>query len=255
MKKLLSVAFFAGLSVAMASAQDESFRFFFDTVGNDGTAQGARSAANLSFTNPNIAGSGRLFLYLQYGTANQDFSGNNMRIDITGGPATLTGGSMYNHKSTTNLDRWGTIPNSTVTAGVTSWEFGSVFKVGAAGFGAKNVASNGTGAPDVEDNHFDRTDGGNGFGTTLLGFVDVNSNGGNSNVFMQNGDSGSGGVTITSNDYVYFGFGDNAYLNKKGAAHGGAGGDTLRTADATITPEPISLALLGLGALILRRRR
>lgn len=248
MRKLLLSLFVVGLTAGVATAQDESFRFFLDERGNDGTDQGARSGS-VSFHNPTVAGGTPLYIYLQYGTANQDFSGTNLRFDVSG-PATITAGNFYNH-TVNGLDRWQTIPNKVWPAGgnATSWTIGSVFKVGGGGFGAKNV---GAGA----DTHFSSTDGST-FGTTLLGTItfDYTAGGvGKAEVKMQNGSSGSAGVTIAPGDFVYFGFDDAAVANKKGGAVGGTGGPTT-IADAYITPEPVSLALLGLGALVLRRRR
>ena len=69
MRKIFCVLLLTGM-VAVASAQDESFRVLFDKAGV--AEQAARPAATpLSFENPTVAGSGRLYIYIQYGTNNQ----------------------------------------------------------------------------------------------------------------------------------------------------------------------------------------
>lgn len=252
MKSLVAAALLACSGYALA--QDESFRIFFDPTGNDGTDEGPRAAANLSFINPTIVSSGRLFLYMQYGTNNQDFTGVNLRVDVIG-PGKMTAGNFYNHHIGA-LQRWHSIPGKSFSTDRTSFLFGSVYKIDSNGYGAKNVASYGSGPPDGVDSHFDRSDGGIGFGTTLLGWIDVahTAGSGAAQIFLQNGTSGNAGFTVTAEDYVYFGFGDPAVKNKKGAANGGLGGPTA-IAEAFITPEPMSVALIGVWALALRRRR
>lgn len=255
MKKLLSSLFVVGLLTGAASAQpfgDEWIRFFFDTKGVD-TAAAARPANSpLNFTNPTVVGSDRLYIYLQYGRFNaavdaQNMSGFNVRMDITG-PATITGGQIFN-KSVSGLDRWQNLPTPNPVPGSTSWWPGSIFKVGTGGYGAKNTPDFTT--VESQDTHFRQGDDGSEFGTTLLGYVDVAHSGGVGNATMKfsNGDSGNAGVTVTNGDTVYFGFGDAGTQNKAGR--------TSTDPDAIIAPipEPMTLSLLALGALALRRRK
>lgn len=251
MRKLLFSILIIGLATNLATAQDESFRFFLDPKGAG--EQNPRPSGSLNFINPTLAHSGTLYVYLQYGTPNQDFSGTNLRIDILGTGA-ISGGNFYNH-AVSGLDRWQTIPNKNwvndgVSGGPKFWITGSVFKVGGGGFGAKNVGAG-------SDSHFSSADDST-FGTTLLGSIDLDTTGvtlaNPGRIYLSNGSSGSAGVTITPSDFVYFGFNDAAVPNKKGGAAGGVGGPTA-IAEAFLTPEPVSLALLSVGALVFRCRR
>jgi len=253
--------FVVGLLTSGAFAQDEGFRFFFDKTGvADNAARPAATA--LAFTNPSVDGSGRLYLYIGYGTNNQNFSGNNLRIRITG-DATFTGGALYNHQCNP-VTRWQAVTGGVApVAGTTDWVINSAFKVGGAGYGARNNDGTGNNGPDTPgafgptmsaDSHFRSDDGSlnNGlFGTTLLGYIDVahGASAVDAQVFIGSGDSGSAGVTVGPADIVYFGFGDAGTTNKANR--------TSATADATIKaiPEPASMALLALGALALRRRK
>jgi MYXO-CTERM domain-containing protein len=252
-----------GLAASAALAQDEGFRFFFDTVGvNEPAARPAATA--LGFTNPIApdaggAGAGqRLYIYLGYGTNNQNFSSVNLRVTVSGVGGIIRTGQLWNHVA--GLARWQTYPGTaTMTPNQTTWDFGSLVKVGGGGYGARNNDGTGANGPDTPgstgptqtaDSHF-RADDGSSFGTTLLGYIDVdNTNFGLSSVSVKlgSGGSGSAGVTVGNGDFVYFGFGDAGTTNKANR--------TSANADATVrTPEPASMALLGLGALALRRRR
>ena len=256
MRKLLGALCVLALAAGVY-AQDESFRYFFDTAGASESAPLAGAA--LSYTNPTVEvpefsqGSARLYFYAEYGTANQWMYGGTLAFTITGN-GRFTGGSVYNHLIN-GAARFGTNPaNGGPAPGSTTWLTGSWFQVPPSNFGYRNNA-----ADMSVDTHFLPGAGTNHFGVTLLGYVDVENEGAFSDtaqVFMQQGTSGCGGETITSSDWVYFGFGDAAVKNKKGAIAGGTGGPTT-IADAYFhaTPEPISLALLGLGALVMRRRR
>lgn len=173
-RRIIAASFCVCLSAA-AVAQDQTFRFFFDKSGAAEQA-GRDRLAPLALTNPTIYGAGRLYLYIEYLEPQEDHSGFDLRIDITG-PAVIIAGNCYNHRTTTNFDRWGTIPkkiwsDSGAENNSTRWTIGSVFKVGAAGFGAKNIASNGSGDPRDVDTHFSDTDG-TPYGATLLAALDV----------------------------------------------------------------------------------
>jgi hypothetical protein len=263
--------FVAGLAVGAANAQfgDEGIRFFFDEFDvSDATARTALDP-DLSFVNPTAAnGLGAdagtpLYVYAAYGTNNQSMSSVGLTINITG-PGVFRSGSVYNHLCNP-VNRWQTIPTASPVNGSTSWAWGNVVKVGAGGYGARNNDSTGangasspgsTGPTQTADSHF-RADDGSTFGTTLIAVAYIDNTSGvaetpgtaSVSVKFANGASGNAGETVTAGDTVYFGFGDAGTQNKAGR--------TSASPDAYVyaTPEPATLALIGLGVLALRRRR
>lgn len=237
MRKLLGVLCVAGLLVGAANAQrDPVGRMYFDLAGNDGTQEGAR-VGNTAQENPQLdAGGGRLFVYWQFGHADQLMLGMGVDINIDNG-GTIGEAFYYNPLIwAPRTRRWdAAVPNPAGGGGGSSVAFqaASVTQAGV-GNGVDYVGF---------DNKLVMGDGPNG--STLLGYVDVVGDAGTNIWFSGNGFgiAEEGGVP---DDTVYFGFGDEAVPNLTGVS---------AVADATIVPEPASLMLLGLGALALRRRR
>jgi hypothetical protein len=92
-------------------------------------------------------------------------------------------------------------------------------------------------------------DGGSVAGTTLLGFVDVQRSPGEkrADVFLAMGEAGFGAFNSLERS-VYFGFGDDPLPAF------GSPGRRSEMADATVVPEPSSIALL-LGPFLAYPRR
>lgn len=249
MKKLLTVLAVAGFAGA-AFAQNDTFRFFFAP---EGVGEEEARQVNVSNTNPDTVdtagGSVRYYLYAMYGSATQEFNSVAFDINITG-PGAFAGGQMYNHDiaapSSPTGNRWNTVPAGP-TVGSTSWVNTFCFKITEFG-----IRSFGTGG----DTHYASGGSGNGdFGTTLLGFIDVNHTDVNNpgaakaEIKLAVGSGTIARVGGGNTDNVYFGFGDASTKNKVGRTSANPDGYV------SPAPEPASLALLGLGALALRRRR
>lgn len=257
MKKLVCALALAGF-VSTAYAQpfgDEFIRFFFDTKGVDLATDPRGVADPLSFTNPvqnnaaGVDGGERFYIYVQYGTANQQFNGINLVVNTTLG-ARIRQGAFFNKPGLPGGTRWTT--GASFGPGDTgSWVIGSIVRGLPSGYGARNNDVN-FATTMANDNHF-KSDDGSTNGTTLLGWVDVDHTGSfgdpDGQIRLASGTSGHAGVTITNGDTVYYGFGDAGTSNKASR--------TSVDADAFVhvVPEPATLALLGLGALALRRRR
>lgn len=245
---IVGIRAYAGLAgillVASTGAlgQDEGFRFFLD---KQGVADNAARPANspLQFTNPTVAGVGRFYLYVAYGTNNQHFYHAGLRVTISGN-ATFTGGSFYNHIAG-DLNRWQPGPsNIAPTPGTTTWTIGWVKE--SWGYGARNNDGTGGNGPDTPgafgltqqaDTHF-RADDGSLFGTTLLGYFDVAHGGGDTaTIKLGSGASMTDGSTIAGSDFVYFGFGDS------GTTNGANRTSTLPDGYISV-PEPVTLSVL-----------
>lgn len=250
MRKFIVALAIAGLTAGIAQAQTEIGRLFFEdkvTYGaNNGGADldselGARGTPDvLSFGNPvNTTGAARFYLFWESHLASMKM--NSIDIDVRAvGAGSISAWNIYN----TNISiqtRWNGIGNKTGGASVS--EITQIAMINVTQFGVQNNATANT-----QDPHYNRNveDGGSVRGTTLLGWVDVV--GTNVELFIDVGPAliaRSGG---TPQDRVFFGFGD-------ASVQVSPANNTSTAFDAKVTPEPASLALLGLGALALRRRR
>ncbi len=234
MKKLFAVIV-AGALTGAAFGQADTFRFFFDL---SGAAEGSANAGPSANTNPTVVTSGDLYVYLMYGAADQQFNSISLDFTVTG-PGSIDAVDVYNHPivapSAPTGARWNTVD-----------ETGDFDAFRISEFGARNI-------PDMSgDTHFTSggaNDGANG--VTLLGKLSVSYTGNPGDpaaeIRMANGSLTNARQGGSNTDNVYFGFGDASTKNKVGR--------TSADPDAYITPEPASLALLGLGVLALRRRR
>lgn len=252
MRKLIAALAIAGLTVGLAQAQTEIGRLFFqdkaDYMANNGGADldselGARGTPDvLTYANPDgTAASARYYLFWESHLANMKM--NSIDIDIRAvGAGNISAWNIYN----TNISiqtRWNGIGNKTGGAAVS--EITQIAMINVTQFGVQNNATANT-----QDPHYNRNveDGGSVRGTTLLGWVDVARTGASVELFIDVGPAliaRSGG---NPNDRVFFGFGD-------ASVQVSPANNTSTAFDARLTPEPASLALLGLGALALRRRR
>jgi hypothetical protein len=241
MKKFLSVLAVGLMAGAVYAGND--IRFFFDTLGVGEGESRTPSADVLNYTNPSEVGSARFYLYAEFLEANTEFLGVDMNIRVDGA-GSITDWHIYNAAGAAG-DRWNGIGNATGPGPVTRIE--SIAMVNVNAFGLKNDVL----AELLDTNHYRKSadDGGSTAGTTLMGWIDVmNTGGGDAEVFMEVGPLLMASVGATPDDLVYFGYGDDPVGQQDAGAS-----STL--ADATVTPEPTSLALLGLGVLALRRRR
>ena len=254
MRKLIGALTVAGLLVACANAQGPGARIYFDEAGSVPGNQAEGDAPHPGVTakiNPSLFGGGRLYIYWEFGGANQNVFSPNYDIEIDGG--TITNAWNYNNTDIGGIGftRWEPLGGDPPTDyAVEPWNFPggpdnnptavngpSVSFTSAAivAFGLNNDA-----AHQGLDNQLAIGDG--PFGSTLLGFVDVveNEPGVLATVWLAVGKQGLP-------DPIFFGFGD-------GPVPPGERRSSM--ADATINiPEPAGLMLMGLGVLVLRRRR
>jgi hypothetical protein len=238
MKKLIETLLIAGLLVAAANAQEQSYRIFFDTSGNAGSdAAPHPGSGTLSYGNPELGPVGRLYIYGEFQLADQTVLSPNFDITVDGG--TITEAWNYNGPGQDTLSgdqRWdAATPNPVINPGGNSVSFTSA---NLTHMGLKNGAF-----ADLFDIQHDNT---RNDGDTLLGYIDVDSQGGS--VWLTVGEQGFAILGGTQDSPIFFGYGDDS-------VRAGSFGERTRIADATIVPEPASLMLLGLGALALRRRR
>jgi hypothetical protein len=232
MRKLIGALFVAGLLVGSASAQGPGGRIYFDRAGNGGDETAAHPGATVK-ENPVLNGGGRLYIYWEFGGADQKVLSPNFNVEVDGG--TINQAYYYNWQNVANLfgPRWNTAaprPPVNNPGNVVEFKAGSIDK-----FAVKNDA-----VAQTFDTQYKHSDG-----STILGYVDVSS-GGQATVWFRVGTLGiaiQGGNQETP---IRFGFGD--------ASVRAGSRDRSSAADATIIPEPASLMLLGLGALALRRR-
>lgn len=255
MRKLI-VTLAVGLMVSAASAQ---LRLFFDPAGvAERTDRG--STDNLSYGNPQVNGSGRLYVYAEYLNANDLWLGLGYNMTVVGGNGVITGGSNYNQRTGVG-NRW-TSRDQLLSGDQKNMRFraawiGDPSQVpGGAWNWDANYAQQQTGDPfnsadDSDPQHYRRTwdsdgDGTAAQGTTLLGYIDVSGTSGD--IFFSIDPFGVARLGGSGEDDIYFGYGD-------GPVNANEVGRRTTLPDASFVPEPASLALLGLGALALRRRR
>ncbi|MCG3126691.1 MAG: hypothetical protein CHACPFDD_01543 [Phycisphaerae bacterium] len=235
-----AAALFGG---SIAIAQDPPrVRFFFDTNGVG--EQGDRGSGDLSFENPVAPGADRLYLYGQFLSTRYDqWIGMGFDIQVTGG-GRITSWHIYNH--TTGLgSRW---QEGVRMSGQTPTPFVNDATVVSTGIGMflKDATV-------FDSRHFrsHQEDQVTAFGNTLLGYIDVDSNGSPySEVRLGVGSFGFDARNVFPIG-VAFGFGD------EGAGiESNSYGVQSPIADATIIPEPTTLlSALAAGAVWVSRRR
>jgi hypothetical protein len=241
MKKFLGVALGA-LLVSTASANDLTIWFSPQDIGvnpvvGTGTSNDVGQVLPDPGTpiNPVVDGSSTVRLHI-WGTAPRTPAStwNGIALDIQiDGPATIVGGGGLNVVSVDDPTLY-------------RWELGSDLDLPSLNF----VSITGRGLKSPPDTLTGWTDRGGATAdddSTYLGYVDFLANGGTSSVYFAVGQAGITRQGGTTADNVFFGAGD-------AALHGNQFGQRSAVADATITPEPASLLLLGLAGLALRRR-
>ena len=234
MKRFIAAAT-AGLFVSAAGGGG-TFRLFFDIEGSDGELGSHRPGNHvLSYGNPVLpAGGGRLYIYGEFQQDDQTIFSPNYDITVDGG--VITDAWHYNE------------PGQDTLTGDSRWDAASPDPNMATGnFTAANLTHMGLKNGIFADNFDLQHDNTNGFGDTLLGYVDVVNVGGPASVWMTPA-LGNCGILCWRKGLIFFGFGDDPVEWR-------SIGQRSEIAEATIVPEPAGLMLLGLGVLALRRRR
>lgn len=184
----------------------QGVRFFFDGVGTD-EEQGPRPAVPLSFGNPQVHGDGRLYIYGLFLGAGQTWEGISFDIAVTG-QARITAYRFYNHV-VSGYPRWAGMLNESGA--------GAVSLAGDAGMMAPGGLGMTNGYSCRYDTHFKKStqDGGSPFGTTLLGWVDLEHTGEPGTAEVRLG-VGRWGIVqwyhALPADQISFGFGDGPLL-------------------------------------------
>ncbi len=196
MSKRVGTLLIAGLLVACANAQPPCFRVFFDTEGSDGELGSHRPGDHvLSYGNPELpAGGGRLYIYGEFHKDEQNFFCPTYDIAVDGG--VITDAWNYNE------------PGQDTLTGDFRWDAASPDPNMASGtFTACNLQHMGLKNGLFAD-HFDlQHDNTNGFGDTLLGYIDVaNDPGVRATVWITVGQQGFGNFGHC--DDIAFGYGD-----------------------------------------------
>ncbi|MCG3126531.1 MAG: hypothetical protein CHACPFDD_01367 [Phycisphaerae bacterium] len=235
------------LGAASAPAQPK-VRFFFDRQG--AAEQEDRGIGDLFFENPVADGSERLYLYGQFlSRVVSTWQTIGLDIEVSGG-GVITSWSIYNHTMATGFARWTGISKKDGVGPITKLDdvlMGAILNFN---FGLQLKH-----AETVDVKHFrnQQEDGVGAYGNTLLGYIDVSSNGEPySEVRLGVGTNGiwslEGGVTPKE---IAFGFGD-----EDAGIWSNSYGMQSPIADATITPEPATLLLLiGAGSAVASTRR
>ncbi|TWT45983.1 hypothetical protein RAS1_24200 [Phycisphaerae bacterium RAS1] len=261
MKKLFSTLAVVAFAAGAAQAQTAAARWFLSTDGLSNAADPQSAAvapANLpTLTNPSVDGSAgtRLYLWVNNPVSSRVWNGfQDYQIQVRNGNAVITSVSIYNINMIVDLGddgepgggddvtspRWAATSNGTGAGSQTVTGVTMFYVSGQVG------VRNGS-LPIGGDQHFT---GATVNRATLVGHVELSGTSGD--VFIRHGlasaaTTAGAGITA-SNTFVRLGFGDEGTVYTAGAS-----GDS-PIAEATITPEPASLALLGLAALALRRR-
>jgi hypothetical protein len=197
----MSAVILAACLAAAASA--ESFRLFFDSAGNGGSNAGPHPGG-LSYGNPaTLPGGSRLYIYGQFlgnGPIGAGQVVERLNIDITTDDGIITGALNFSGPGQDDLTgdrRWDeAAPNPVVNPNQRTVSF-TAYNVTHLGL------ENGSYHDLFDVQHDDR----NGFGDTLLGYVDIEGSG-NCGVWFS---IGEGGIQIRGggpNDEIFFGFGD-----------------------------------------------
>ncbi|MCG3126529.1 MAG: hypothetical protein CHACPFDD_01365 [Phycisphaerae bacterium] len=234
------------LGAASAPAQPK-VRFFFDRQG--AAEQEDRGIGDLFFENPVADGSERLYLYGQFlSRVVSTWEGIGLDIEISGG-GTITAWNIYNHNTGLGVPRWTGMSKKMGATPTTKLDDLFMLSIGSPFFGLRLKD-----AETIDFKHFreHQEDGITAFGNTLLGYIDVSSNGSlYSEIRLGVGAHGisslEGGVTPKE---IAFGFGDEGagiWSNSYGMQS--------PIADAVIIPEPATLGLMLVAASVWRMRR
>jgi len=227
MKKLVAAVMCLGLVVTAANATHE-IEFYFSTQG-DVSGIPAEYAAETTLSVDNSA-----TVYLWARTIWPDvWTGVGMQFGSDCADFTVTSGVMYNDTSKGGYQRWENGADLDPTDPLMKITLVAVTKAGLAGFGDPLAVTEG--APDY---HYH----------SLVGEIAFSSSELNCPVYLE---ASGAGITVaggTTQENVFFGFGDAPVVNSA------PGGTRSALPDLFIVPEPASFMLLGLASLLLRRR-